>query len=185
MKKKSLAKRIKSWFFEKFLRRYLVSVDKMFIELFIKYDAKAPVKTYESQAEIAYKRIMRMLNSDKYRDYFYKVVQYDRHVAESLIKPYGNTWKDKVFAFIAEKYIRYFKRDLYKSIQQFKRIRDGIITLNSKIDEYMANTSTDERLERASTLGIIDDKRAEAQKRLHNIHAIRVNAIHELNKVGL
>jgi hypothetical protein len=183
MKKRSLKKRMKSWFFEKFLQRYLVSVDKVFIELFIKYDEKAKTKTLvENRTTIEYGRIMKMLNSEKYKDFFYKVVDYDRHTAESLIKPYTNTLKDKIFSFIAQAYVYLFKRDLYKSIQQFKRIRDGVISLDKKVNEYMTNTTLNERLDKATALGIINGKSRTAQKRLRNMQAIGIDNIIKRNK---
>lgn len=176
-KKRSLKVRIKSWIFENFLQRYLVSVDKLFVELFIKYDVKTPVKEIESHAEQAYKRIMKMLNSKKYKDYFYKAVKYDRHTAESLIKPYTNTLKDRIFSFIAKAYVYLFKKDLYLSILQFQRIRDGVISLDKKVDEYMATTTLEERLDRATNLGIITNDNRTAQRRLRNMQAIGVAKI--------
>lgn len=181
MKKRSLKAKTKSWFFEKFLQRYLVSVDKVFIELFVKYDEKAKPETLRAKTE--YKRIMKMLNSEKYKDFFYKVVHYDRHTAESLIKPYTQTLKDRIFSFIAEAYIYLFKRDLYKSIQQFKSIRDNVISLDKKVNAYMAATTIDERADRAIQLGIIDEKKGMAQKRLRKIQAINVAAITKSNKI--
>lgn len=180
-KKRSLKAKIKAWIFEKFLQRYLVSVDKRFIELFIKYDVK-PLVIVESRAEQEYKRIMKVLNSSKFKDYFYKVVKYDRSTAESLIKPYSDTLIDRIFSFIAKAYIYLFNREVYNDILQFQRIRDGIVTLDKKIDDYMANTTPAERLDQATALGIISDKEREARRRTHNIHAIRVKSIHELNK---
>lgn len=183
MKKRSLKKRIKLWIFEKFLQRYLVSVDKVFIELFIKYDEKTKTKTLvKNRTTIEYNRIMKMLNSEKYKDFFYKVVNYDRHTAESLIKPYTNTLKDRIFSFIAEAYVYLFKKDLYKSIQQFKRIRDGVISLDKKITEYMVNTTFDERLDKATALGIINNKSRNAQRRLRNMQAIGIANIIKRNQ---
>jgi len=182
-KKRSLKVRIKSWFFEKFLQRYLVSIDKMFIELFIKYDAKVPKIHIESRAEKEYKRIMKTLTSEGFKDYFYKIVKYDRHTAESLIKPYGKSFKDKVFAFIAENYIRYFKKDLYENILQFQRIRDGIIILTNKVDEYMANTTIEERLDRATEFGIITNDHKTAHRRLYNMQAIGAAKIRKRNQL--
>lgn len=182
-KSKSLRTRIKSWIFETFLQRYLVSVDAMFINLFIKFDKKAPPVVYVSRAEVEYKRIMKTLNSPKFKEYFYKVVKYDRHAAQSLIKPYGKTMKDKIFSFIAETYIRFFNRELYQNILQFKRVRDGIITLNEKIDEYMANTTIEERLDKAASIGIIPSDNRVAQRRLRNMQAIGVTKIKERNKL--
>lgn len=184
-KKRSLKSKIKTWIFEKFLQRYLVSVDAMFINLFIKYDKKTPLPKYESNAEKEYKRIMKTLNSARFKDYFYKVVKYDLKTAESVIVPYGNTLKDRIFSAIARAYIYVFSKDLYLSILQFQRIRDGITTLDKKVDDYMANTTPAERLDQATALGILSDKEREARRRTHNIHAIRVKAIHDLNKVGV
>jgi hypothetical protein len=183
-KKRSLKAKIKAWIFEKFLQRYLVSVDKRFIELFIKYDVK-PLVIIESRAEQEYKRIMKVLNSDKFKDYFYKVVHYDRQTAESLIKPYGTTLMDRIFSFIAKAYIYLFNREVHNDILQFQRIRDGIVTLDKKVNEYMANTTPEERLDKATALGIVSDKEREARRRTYNVHSIRVKAIHELNKVEL
>lgn len=186
MKKRSLKARIKSWIFEKFLQRYLVSVDALFINLFIKYDKKAPVEKVESHAEQEYKRIMKVLNSKKFKDYFYKVVKYDlKQTAESQIKPYGNTLKDKIFAFIAKVYIYLFNRELYEHILQFQRIRDGIISMDKKVDEYMAKTTVEERLDKATQLGIISADNRKAQRRVRNIQKIRKDNIHEANKVEL
>jgi hypothetical protein len=199
-KKKGLKAKIKSWIFENFLQRYLISIDKMFIELFIKYNAKTPIdkmfielfikynaKTpvvkVESHADAEYKRIIKVLTSKKFNDYFYKVVKYDRHIAESLIKPYGKSLKDKIFTFIAEKYIYFFNKELHKSIQQFKRIRDSVVLLNTKIDKYMANTTLDERLNKAVSLGIIKLDNQKAIKRLHNIQAIGIAKIKERNQL--
>jgi len=181
-KKRSLKAKIKAWIFEKFLQRYLVSVDKRFIELFIKYDVK-PLVIIESRAEQEYKRIMKVLNSDKFKDYFYKFVKYDRSTAESLIKPYSNTLKDRIFAYIAKAYIYLFNREAYNDILMFQRIRDGIVSLDKKIDDYMANTTPAERLDNATLLGVVTPKEREARRRTHNIHSIRVKAIRDQNKV--
>lgn len=177
-KKRSLKARIKTWIFENFLQRYLVSVDKRFIKLFIKYDVK-PLVIVESRAEQEYKRIMKVLNSSKFKDYFYKVVKYDISTAESLIKPYSNTLKDRIFSYIAKAYIYLFNREVYNDILMFQRIG----ALDKDIDDYMANTTPAERLDRATAFGIVSNKKREAQRRTHNIHAIRVKAIHKTNKI--
>jgi hypothetical protein len=181
-KKRSLKARIRTWIFEKFLQRYLVSVDKRFIELFIKYDVK-PLVIVESHAEREYKRIMKVLNSKKFKDYFYKVVKYDRSTAESLIKPYSDTLKDRIFSFIAKAYIYIFNREVHNDILLFQRIRDGIISMDKKVDEYMAKTTIEERLDKATSLGIISADNRKAQRRVRNIQKIRTDAIHQLNNV--
>lgn len=178
MKKKSLKVRIKAWIFKKFLQRYLVSIDMRFISLFIvNEENKQDVKKIDNRADIERKRIMKVLNSKKFRDYFYMVVKYDRHTAESLIKPYGKALKDRIYSFIAKIYIQFFNKKLYEQIQRFQKIRDGLILLDGKIDEYFENTTVDERLDRAVAIGMVTLENADAQKRMRKIQSSRIAKI--------
>lgn len=177
MKLKSIKLRIKTWIFNTFLKRYLVSVDKRFIELFIVHATKKPRVVVETAANREYKRIMKVLSSQRFKDYFYKVVKYNRLSAESLIRPYTNKVKDKLFSFIARTYIFLFNKDLYNSIKQFNQIKTGILSLDKKIDSYMEKTTLDERADRALQLGIIADETRSAQKRLRKIQSSRVSKI--------
>ena len=185
-----LTKKFKFWIFKTFLERYLVSVDEKFIEFFIKNLEKKPIPKIESYAEREYTRIMKTLSSKKFRKHFYKVINYnmDYNIENDvqLIKPYGVSLKDKIFSFIADKYLMFFNKKWYISIQKFKKFRDNCGTLDEKINMYMNNTTIEERLDRATMIfGIVNSEIREAEIMMRNIQSIKVSNIKESNQYKL
>jgi hypothetical protein len=180
MKKRRLTLKgmLKKWFNDNILHRYLQGIDANFIGFF----TKKHDYIFENNEKFLqeYERIMKILSSDKYKRFFYKVVNYDAAMPEPVaIKPYGKSFSDRVKNAIAKTYVYLFRRELHNAIILFEKWRHKIKILDEKIDGYMATTTLDERLNRSKTFGIVTEKKVEAVKRLNKIKTKRVEKILE------
>ena len=176
---KKLKLKIKKWFFNAFVKRYLATVDASLLNLFTKEEKqKLNISFGSDRANIERERILKMLSSKKYKEYFFKAVRYDRNKPElEVIQPFGNKIWDKIKNGVATAYLYLFDRKLYDTIQLFKKWGGKITTVDSQINEYMINTTLDERVDRAIVLGVVEEKRGVAQKRMRKIQASRVDKI--------
>lgn len=102
-----------------------------------------------------YKEIMKILDSDKYRKFFYNAVDYKR----GELKPLPVKWYirifDKVVYNFSKAYVFLFQRELYRKIKTFEIVSAGVVSLTKRMDEYIAKTTTEQRLSRMHALGII------------------------------
>jgi len=176
VKKSTIKNKINNWINKTFLERYLVSFDKRLVDLLSDYKRKI-INRKEEHAQ----RIIKILNSKEYKDYFFKAIKYDKYFNKFKVKPFGNSTKDKILSFIAEKYIYFFRKDMYINIQRLRTLKNDMKAQEFIINEYMANTTVEERLDRAANYGIIKSSAAKAQKRMRKIQTMRVNKIKELN----
>jgi hypothetical protein len=102
-----------------------------------------------------YKEIMKILDSDKYRKFFYNAVDYKRGELKPLpVKWYVRAF-DKVIYNISKAYVFVFERELYKKIKTFEVVSAGVVSLTKRMDEYIAKTTPEQRLSRMHALGII------------------------------
>jgi hypothetical protein len=161
MKKRKLILKgkLKKWFNEKFLYRYLQGINESFIGFF----TKKHDYVFEDNGKYLqdYKRIMKVLSSDKYKRFFYNVVNYNMANYKAVIpetptiKPYGKSFSDRFKKFVAKTYIYFFRKELYDGINLFSKWKHKIKILNEKINNYMATTTVEERINRAIELKII------------------------------
>jgi hypothetical protein len=175
---RKLKLKIKKWFLNTFVKRYLATIDASLLNLFTKEEkAKLNVSFGSNRANIERERILKILSSKKYKDFFFKAVRYDRNKPEETIKPYGDGFLDKIFNVVSTIYLYLFDRKLYQSIQLFKKWRNKISTVDTQVNDYLSNTTLDERADRAIILGVVDEKSGTAQKRMRKIQSSRVDKI--------
>ena len=157
---KKLIFKIKSKLFNLFVKRYLVTIHPNLLSHFTKILESNNIYGFGSERAInEYKRIMKTLSSKKYKRFFYKTVKYNIGKEEILmVKPYTNTFKDKLYYFFAETYLRFFDKKMYQSILLYKKWNGKIKNIDDKIDEYMANTTVEERIDRAHEYRILTDE---------------------------
>jgi hypothetical protein len=153
---KQIKLRIRKFFYDRYVKRYL-AIDSTIFDLFSKplEISTDDVNSYKRNEK--YKRIMKMLKSKAYKDYFFKAIKHNLNNKNSIssIKPFSNTVLDKISIFIAKKYIYFFNKKLYNSILSYKNWNKKIVDMDSEIDRYMKETTVEERLERAVKFGII------------------------------
>jgi hypothetical protein len=163
MKKKKKKFSLKKWFYNKILNRYLIEFHPQFIlfadNLSIKTDG---FSFNEKRAAKEYKRIMKVLNSPRYKKFFYNSVKYELSTGPAPFKPFKDTRFEKLKKFIAKQYLRLFNKKLYQSLEVFKSLSSKFETLNTQMDNYMKNTTVSERCLRAKELGIISEEAFEA-----------------------
>jgi len=152
---KQIKLRIRKFFYDRYVKRYL-AIDSTIFDLF-----SEKLKPFSTNIDVNsvirnknYKRIMKMLKSKAYKDYFFKAIKYNLNNKNSIssIKPFSNTVLDKISIYIAKKYIYFFNKKLYNSILLYKnwnkKIGDGQV--------YEKTTVTvEERLKRAVKFGVI------------------------------
>lgn len=159
MKKKTKKRSLKKWFYNKILNRYLIEFHPQFIlfadALSIKTDNFSVI---EKKAAKEYKRIMKILNSQKYKKYFYNAVDYSRTQGAKPFTPFKDTLIERVKKFIAKQYLRLFNRPLYKSLLIFKSLSSKFELLNTQINDYMDSTTVEQRRMRAKELGIVSEE---------------------------
>ena len=178
MKKLSL----RNWFYDKILNPYLHEYHPRFVQIL-----KQKIKiTYPNDvAKKKEKEIMKVLQSKKYKKLFYKIVNHAYNDGlESKYKPFGNGIIDGLKKKIANLYLLLFNRELYNTLKRFKKISGEIINIDARIDNYMEQTTLDERADRALDFGVITKSNNEAQKRLRKIKTERVNSIVAHNNLG-
>ena len=171
---KKLKIKINKWFFNTFVKRYLATVDPTLLSLFTKKvkgdDIISPADRVNAE-----NRIIKKLSSKKYKKFFHNAILYDRNKQHvEVIRPYGNKIWDKIKHGITTAYLHYFDRNLYKSIQLYKKWNTKISTIETQIDTYMRTTSLNERVEKAIAFGVLEEKSGVAQKRMRNIKASKV-----------
>jgi hypothetical protein len=105
-----------------------------------------------------------MLSSAKYKEFFYKTVNYSLNNKKIEIKPYGDTVLDRIYKFIAKSFLYLFDRKLYDSIKIYLKWKARLDKINAKADEYIANTTVQQRIDRAVEIGLITKKDSENLK---------------------
>lgn len=181
---KKLKLKLKLWFFNTFVKRYLATVDSTLLSLFTKEDYERNKFSFGSErANAEYKRIIKMLSSKKYKEFFYKAIKHNLNEPNpEVIQPYGSKIWDRIKQAIATTYLYFFDRDLYNSIQLFKKWGSKISSVETQVNDYMATTTLDERADRATVLGVVEEKKATAQKRMRKIQESRVSKIKKKNQ---
>lgn len=102
-----------------------------------------------------YKEIMKILDSDKYRKFFYNAVDYKRGELKPLqLKWYVRAF-DKIVYYLSKAYVFIFERELYRKIKTFEVVSAGVVSLTKRMDDYIARTTPEQRLSRMHALGII------------------------------
>ena len=110
---KKLKLKIKKWFFNTFVKRYLATVDSTLLDLLTK-ETKVVTNMFSygnDRASVEYRRIMEILSSEKYREFFYKTIKYDINKPVVVIKPYGNKILDRIKEIISTTYLYLFPKD--------------------------------------------------------------------------
>ncbi len=160
-KKKS---KIKKWIFSHLLKRYLVSVDDKFLDLITKRNIDVNIHFGNEYARQEYERIVKILSSPHYKEFFYKAIHYNIKKDKPVIKPYGNSIIDKILKSISKAYLYVFDRKLYDSIELYSKWKNKIAKINAKADEYMAKTTVQQRIDRCVEIGILSKESSENLK---------------------
>lgn len=169
---KHLKLKIKKWFFNTFLKRYLAGVDDSFINYFA-FNFQKSFSAREINANKKYKRLIKELSSSKYRKYFYNAVNYTKPNEKRII-PYGKTIVDRLKSYVAKVFIFFYDKKLYRSIKTFKKWTSHVVSSDNAIDEYFAKTTYLERNDKRLEYGIINKINHDAIVRLGRIKTKRV-----------
>jgi hypothetical protein len=149
--------RLRRWFSAmsvKLAGRYVKDCHPSFMSYIEKNNILTASIWYDASSR-RYRKIMRMLDSDKYRKYFYNAVDYKRGELKSLpVKWYVQIF-DKIVYSLSKAYVFVFERELYKKIKTFETVSKGVVDLTKRMDEYIASTTSLQRLSRMEALGII------------------------------
>jgi hypothetical protein len=186
VKRVSLIKKIKSWYKNlpsKFAKKYVGNMHPKFLEL-IEHSVFSNKNYYQEIRDKKAKAILELISSPRYKKFFYSIVGY--RINQPAVKV-PITWFEKLIDKIAynlsKLYVRIFAKNLYLNIKLFEETSKNIISFNKKIDEYMANTTLDERIDRATEFGIISNDRRTAHRRLYNMQAIGAAKIRKRNQL--
>jgi hypothetical protein len=134
--------------------RYVKDCHPSFMSFVEKHNLATASTWYEAWAK-RYNEIMKMLDSDAYRKYFYNAVDYKRgEIKLQPVKWYVRIF-DKIVYNLSKAYVFVFEKELYKKIKSFEKISKSVINLTKRMDEYIASTTSLQRLSRMQTLGII------------------------------
>jgi hypothetical protein len=176
---KKLKFKIKKWLFKTFVNRYLQTVDGTLLNLFSKEEKNKSNKSFfgSDRANKERERIIKLLSSEKYKKFFFAAVKYDRNNPDVAIKPYGKSIIDRIFKAISIAYLYLFNRDLFERIQIFQKWTSKVSTIETQVNNYIATTTLDERADRAIVLGVVEEEKGKAQKRLRKIQSSRVEKI--------
>ena len=150
-----LFKKIRKWFNKNFLSKYLVTYHPAFLNLVQEIE----IKLNDDRRQQKAKEIMKMISSSQYKRFFYRAVNYNPAIPELPETPF--TFNDRFKIFVSKIHIFLFRRDIYRKLQTFKRISKEFIDRETKIDDYMKQTTVSERMERAVSLGIISEETQE------------------------
>jgi hypothetical protein len=158
-KLKSVKKRSKlyMWFANlsaKLSGRYVKDCHPAFMSFVEKHNLATASIWNNAWAE-RYEEIMKMLNSDDYKKYFYNAVDYKREAVKPLPQKWYVMIFDKIVYGLSKAYVFVFERELYRKIKQFELVSKGVANLIKKTDEYIASTTSLQRLSRMQALGII------------------------------
>lgn len=152
-KKRSL----KKWFYDNILNRYLIEFHPSFILFADNLSFKTENFNKDEKNAKEYKRIMKVLNSKKYRKHFYKIVNHNPLIGTPAFEPFKDNLREKFKRFVAKQYLRVFNKPLYKSLVSFRSLSTKLSKIDSQIDDYMNNTTVGERIKRAVDVGIISE----------------------------
>jgi hypothetical protein len=134
--------------------RYVKDCHPAFMSFVEKHNLATASTWYEAWTK-RYNEIMKMLDSDEYRKFFYNAVDYKRGELKQLpVKWYVRIF-DKIIYSLSKAYVFVFERELYKKIKSFEKVSKNVISLNKRMDEYIASTTSLQRLSRMQTLGLI------------------------------
>lgn len=161
---RNLKQKIKKWFYDTFLKRYLAGVNDSFVDYFT-FNYQRSYSIRDAEAKKRYNRIIKELSSSKYKKYFYTAVNYTRPNSDR-VNPYSKNIIDVFKSFIAKTFIFFYDRKLYNSIKLFKKWTSKIIETDNAIDDYFANTNLFERNDRRLQYGLITKTNHDAIVRL-------------------
>jgi hypothetical protein len=104
-----------------------------------------------------FRQIMKILNSDKYKKFFYKAISYDPSKKEHSVieRKWYVVAFDKVVYHLSKAYVFVFEKELYKKIKYFEKVSAGVADLSARVDKYIASTTFEQRLLRMREIGII------------------------------
>lgn len=169
MEKKKRKFNLKRWFYYRILNRYLIEFHPQFILFADKLSLKTDnFSVTEKRAAKEYKRIMKVLNSQRYKKFFYNSVNYSLTTGPPPFKPFKDTLLERFKRFIAKQYLRLFNKKLYRSLQVFKSLSSKFETLDAQIDKYMNDTTVKERCLRAKELGIVSGEAFEEDNGIYD-----------------
>ena len=107
-----------------------------------------------------FKKIWKILSSDKYRKFFYKAISYNPAVKEN--PPVDTRWYvvtyNKITYFLSKAYVFLFERELYKKIKFFEKVSGEYADLSQRVDKYIASTTFEQRLSRMHATGVLSEQ---------------------------
>jgi hypothetical protein len=141
-------------------KRYVNDCHPVFMQ-YLAVNNIATASIWNDARSKRFEEIWKLISSDKYKKYFYNAVDYDYKRGESP-KPLPLKWYvrafDKVVYWISKAYVFLFEKELYKKIKTFETVSSGVVSLTKRMDEYIASTTSLQRLSRMQALGIISNE---------------------------
>lgn len=103
------------------------------------------------------KKILKTLDSDKYRKYFYASVDFvPKQTIKEVTQNVFQKIFDKLIYHLSKTYVFIFEKQLYERIIGFERVSKNMTNMNNKIDDYLKSTTIEQRLSRAKAIKILD-----------------------------
>lgn len=159
VKKPSFLRRLFSTINAKLAGRYVNDIHPGFM-MYLEKNNFLTASIWRDASARKFKKIWKILDSDKYRKFFYKAINYNPAIKE---KPIIDTrWHvvvyNKVTYFLSKAYVFLFERELYRKIKFFEKVSSEYADLSTRIDNYIASTTFEERLSRMHATGVLSDK---------------------------
>ena len=140
--------------------RYINDCHPVFMQ-YLAVNNIATASVWNDARNRRFEEIWKLITSDKYKKYFYNAVDYNYKRGESP-KPLPVKWYvrifDKIVYNLSKAYVFLFERKLYRKIKTFERVSKGVVSLTKRMDEYIASTTSFQRLSRMQALGIISNE---------------------------
>jgi len=160
--------KIRNNIYKSLVRRFLITTDPRFLAIFGKRAYGVDNETLR-RAKVKQSILLR-IDCDRYRKFFYAAVHYPDHDGKlsQRNEPIVLPLKSKCAMFFTRIYMFIFERKLYDSLKSFENWGKVIRKQNEIMDDYVKNTTPEQRLDRALEYHIIKSEHHKKLKTEHN-----------------
>ena len=110
--------------------------------IFVEKNNLATASIWNDARTKRYREIMKILDSDAYRKYFYNAIDYKRGELKSIPVKWYVLVLDKIIYYLSKAYVFVFERELYEKIKSFETVSKGFVNLSKRMNEYIASTTS-------------------------------------------
>jgi len=175
---KSFYLKFKKLVFDKYLRRYLTTIE--ISSSLLSSIIRAKNEYYRESSNINslnYDEFIKKMSSEDYRKYFYKSVGYKSDDSINQIKPFSYGLVGKINSFISLILLKLFYDDVYKKVIFAKKKRDDMLNILNSSENYLKTTTVDERIDRLIELKMLDKHKGESEKKMRRVRKNNVDVI--------